>query len=36
MIPFITKASPEGFYLFDLDITLSRIQTAARFIKNLI
>jgi len=33
MIPFITKASPEGFYLFDLDITLSRIQTAARFIK---
>ena len=33
MIPYITQASPEGLYLFDLDITLSRIQTAARFIK---
>ena len=35
MIPYITQASPEGLYLFDLDITLNRIQTAARFIKNL-
>ena len=33
MIPYIVQASPEGLYLFDLDITLSRIQTAARFIK---
>jgi len=33
MIPYIIQASPEGLYLFDLDITLSRIQTAARFIK---
>ena len=33
MTPFITKASPEGLYMLDLDITLSRIQTAARFIK---
>ena len=33
MIPYITQANPEGLYLFDLDITLSRIQTAARFIK---
>ena len=27
MIPYITQASPEGLYLFDLDITLNRIQT---------
>ena len=33
MIPYITQASPEGLYLFDLDITLSRIETASRFIK---
>ena len=33
MIPYITQASPEGLYLFDLDVTLNRIQTAARFIK---
>jgi len=33
MIPYIIQANPEGLYLFDLDITLSRIQTAARFIK---
>ena len=32
MIPFITKASPEGLYMIDLDITLARIQTAAKFI----
>ena len=33
MIPYIAEANPEGLYLFNLDITLSRIQTAARFIK---
>ena len=33
MIPYITQASPEGLYLFDLDTTLSRIETAGRFIK---
>ncbi|NWJ22129.1 30S ribosomal protein S2 [Marine Group I thaumarchaeote] len=33
MIPYIIQANPEGLYLFDLDITLSRIRTAARFIK---
>ena len=32
MIPFITKASPEGLYMIDLDVTLDRIQTAAKFI----
>jgi len=32
MLPFITKASPEGLYLIDLDITIDRIQTAAKFI----
>ena len=32
MIPFITKASPEGLYMIDLDVTLERIQTAAKFI----
>ena len=33
MIPYIMQANPEGLYLFDLDITLNRIETAARFIK---
>jgi len=33
MIPYITQATPEGLYLLDLDITLSRIQPTARFIK---
>ena len=33
MQPFITQASPEGLYLLDIDIILSRIQTAGRFIK---
>lgn len=33
MIPYIIQANPEGLYLFDLDITLSRIRTAAKFIK---
>ena len=32
MKPFITKASPEGLYMIDLDITLERIKTAAKFI----
>ena len=32
MIPFITQASPEGLYLIDIDITLSRIKTASKFI----
>ena len=32
MTPYITKASPEGLYLIDLDITIERIQTAAKFI----
>jgi len=32
MLPFITKASPEGLYMIDLDFTLARIQTAAKFI----
>ncbi len=32
MTPFITQASPEGIYMIDLDKTLSRIETAAKFI----
>jgi small subunit ribosomal protein S2 len=32
MKPFITKASPEGLYMLDLDITLEKIKTAAKFI----
>ena len=32
MKPFITKASPEGLYMIDLDISLDRIKTAAKFI----
>lgn len=32
MQPFITKASPEGLYMIDLDKTISRINTAAKFI----
>jgi small subunit ribosomal protein S2 len=32
MLPFITKASPEGLYMIDLDLTLARIKTAAQFI----
>lgn len=35
MKPFITKASPEGLYMLDLDITLEKIETAARFINRL-
>ena len=35
MIPFITKASPEGLYMIDLDLTLARIQTASKFINRM-
>jgi len=32
MKPFITQSSPEGLYMIDLDKTLDRIKTAAKFI----
>src|SRR2546422_11439867 len=32
MIPFISKATNEGLYIIDSKKTLSRIQTAAKFI----
>ena len=35
MTPFITKASPEGLYMLDLDITLEKIKTAAKFINRI-
>jgi len=35
MKPFITKASPEGLYMLDLDITLEKIKIAAKFINRL-
>ncbi len=35
MKSFITKASPEGLYMLDLDITLKKIETAAKFINRL-
>ncbi len=35
MRQFITKASPEGLYMLDLDITLQRIQTAAKFVNRI-
>ena len=35
MTPFITKASPEGLYMLDLDITIEKIKTAAKFINRL-
>ncbi|MDC4232082.1 MAG: 30S ribosomal protein S2 [Nitrosopumilus sp.] len=35
MTPFITKASPEGLYMLDLDMTLEKIKTAAKFINRL-
>ncbi|MFB5622021.1 MAG: 30S ribosomal protein S2 [Candidatus Nitrosomaritimum yanchengensis] len=35
MKPFMTKASPEGLYMLDLDITLEKIKTAAKFINRL-
>ena len=34
MKQFITDASPEGLYMINLDITLERIQTAAKFINH--
>jgi small subunit ribosomal protein S2 len=35
MKPFITKASPEGLYMLDLDVTLEKIKTAAKFINRI-
>ena len=35
MVPFITKANPEGLYMLDLDITLEKIKIAAKFINRL-
>ncbi|HJJ22829.1 MAG TPA: 30S ribosomal protein S2 [Nitrosopumilus sp.] len=35
MTPFITKASPEGLYMLDLDMTLEKIKAAAKFINRL-
>ena len=35
MKQFITKANPEGLYMLDIDITLERIKTAAKFINRL-
>lgn len=35
MMPFITTASPEGLYMLDLDITLEKIKTAAKFINRI-
>ena len=35
MTPFITKASPEGLYMLDLDMTLEKIKTAAKFINRI-
>jgi len=35
MKPYITKASPEGLYMIDLDIILERIKIAAKFINRI-
>ena len=35
MRPFITKASPEGLYMLDLEITMKKIETAAKFINRM-
>ncbi len=35
MKSFITQASPEGLYMINLDITLEKIQAAAKFINRL-
>ena len=32
MRQYITESSPEGLYMLDIDITLSRIKTAAKFV----
>lgn len=34
MAPFVTIATPDGMYQFDMDITLQRIDAAARFMNN--
>ena len=34
MRPFITTANMEGHYMFDIDVTLQRIDAAARFINS--
>ena len=31
MRPFITSASPEGLYMIDIDITLAKIKSAAKW-----
>lgn len=35
MEQFITKASPEGLYMLDLEITIKRAKTAAKFINRM-
>ena len=35
MKQFITKASPEGLYMLDLELTIKRVGTAARFINRI-
>ncbi len=35
MKPFITRASPEGLYMLDLDITIEKINVAAKFINRI-
>ncbi len=35
MRSFITKANPEGLYILDMDITIKKIKTAAKFINRL-
>ena len=35
MKPFIATSSPEGIYMLDLDITLEKIKTAAKFINRI-
>ena len=34
MRPFINSASPEGLYMIDIDITLSKIKSAAKWISS--
>ena len=34
MRPFINQASPEGLYMLDIDTTLTRIKTAAKFVNH--
>ena len=35
MRQYITESSPEGLYMLDLDMTLSRIKTAAKFVSRM-